>query len=113
MIRRRKGGQLAEGLRVLDTGMLQPKKSLLAVFGITRRLDLVQNSAHLIPCEGGFLSGCQYRRAPHKDSPPQLESPAGAGFAPKGRPFRVIRGGIRSIRARCENGRRSACSRRF
>ncbi len=87
MIRRRKGGQLAEGLRVLDTGMLQPKKSLLAVFGITRRLDLVQNSAHLIPCESCFLSGCQYRRAPHKDSPPQLESPAGAGFAPKGPPI--------------------------
>jgi hypothetical protein len=60
-------------LRVLDTGMLQPKKSLLAVFGVTRHLDKVRNLATLIPCENCSLPGCQYRRAPYQHSPPQIE----------------------------------------
>ncbi len=81
LIREKKGGGLAERLRVLDTGMLQPKKSLLAAFGITRRLDLVKNSAQLVPCESCFLPGCQYRRAPHQVSPPQLEDVRQLGAA--------------------------------
>jgi hypothetical protein len=81
MIRGRKGGELAASLHVLDSGMLQPKKSLLAVFGITRRLDLVKNSAHLIPCETCSLPGCQYRRARYQDSPPQLEDVRQLGSA--------------------------------
>ena len=44
-------GKAAEDLpgeiQVLDTGMLNPKKSLLAIFGITNRLDHFQNlSSH-------------------------------------------------------------------
>ena len=62
-------------LEVMDTGMLRPKKSLLAVFGITRHLDKVQSSPrHLVPCENCSLPGCQYRRAPYKHSLPQIES---------------------------------------
>lgn len=60
-------------LDVMDTGMLRPKKSLLAVFGITRHLDKVQRSRHLIPCESCSLPRCQYRRVPYKLSPPQIE----------------------------------------
>lgn len=73
LIRGRNGGELAKKIRVLDTGMLQPKKSLLAVFGVTRRLDLVQNSAHLVPCDSCSLPACQYRRVPHKVFSPQIE----------------------------------------
>jgi hypothetical protein len=61
-------------LEVMDTGMLRPKKSLLAVFGVTRHLDKVQSSRHLVPCENCSLPGCQYRRAPYKHSLPQIEN---------------------------------------
>jgi hypothetical protein len=61
-------------LEVMDTGMLRPKKSLLAVVGITRRLDKMQGSRHLVPCENCALPGCQYRRAPYKHSLPRIEN---------------------------------------
>ena len=61
-------------LEVLETGMLRPKKSLLAVFGITRHLDKVRSGRHLVPCENCFLPNCQYRRAPCKHSPPRIEN---------------------------------------
>jgi hypothetical protein len=60
-------------LRVLKSGMLQPKKSLLAVFGITGQVDRVRQFANLVPCENCSFSPCQYRRAPYQYAPPQLE----------------------------------------
>lgn len=39
-------------LDVLDSGMLRPKKSLLAVFGVTRHVDRVRPLTELSPCEG-------------------------------------------------------------
>jgi hypothetical protein len=60
-------------LQVMDTGMLRPKKSLLALFGLTRHLDKVRASAKMVPCENCSLAGCQYRRAPRQNSPPQIE----------------------------------------
>ena len=57
----------------MDTGMLQPKKSLLALFGLTRHLDKVRAAAHLVPCENCSLPRCQYRRAPYQHFPPQIE----------------------------------------
>jgi hypothetical protein len=60
-------------IRVLDSGMLQPKKALLAVFGCTNRLDKVRNLAALIPCENCSFSPCQFRRAPFRESLPGLE----------------------------------------
>jgi len=51
---------------VLDSGMLRPKKSLLAVFGMTRRTDRVRRlTPDLIPCESCSFSTCQYRRVPY------------------------------------------------
>jgi hypothetical protein len=73
LIRRKKEGGFPGELDVLDTGMLRPKKSLLAVVGITRHLDKVRAYAKLVPCEGCSLPGCQYRRAPYQHSPPQIE----------------------------------------
>lgn len=61
-------------LQVLDSGMLSPKKSLLAVFGITSRLDKVEHPSNLIPCENCSMLSCQYRRVAYKKPLPQIES---------------------------------------
>jgi hypothetical protein len=73
LIRQETGGKLAGHLDVLDTGMLRPKKSLLAVIGLTHHLDKVRSHAKLVPCENCALPGCQYRRAPYAHFPPQIE----------------------------------------
>ncbi|MGO8836781.1 MAG: hypothetical protein ACLQAH_19205 [Limisphaerales bacterium] len=60
-------------LEVMATGMLRPKKSQLALFGLTRQIEKARSLRDLIPCESCSLPGCQYRRAPYKHSPPQIE----------------------------------------
>jgi hypothetical protein len=62
-----------EEIHVMNTGMLNPKKSLLTIFGITKQLDKVQRTANLLPCENCSLANCQYRRRPYKRSPQQIE----------------------------------------
>jgi hypothetical protein len=69
----RNGSGLPGELRVLESGMLQPKKSLLAVFGVTNQVDRVRQFANLVPCENCSFSPCQYRRAPYQHTPSQLE----------------------------------------
>ena len=85
---------LSGDLRVLETGMLQPKKSLLAVFGLTPRVERVQRLTSLVPCTNCSLPACRYRRAPYRHPLRQLEAvhaapeesgdgrPAGAGEPP-------------------------------
>ncbi len=53
-------------LEVLDSGMLRPKKSLLAVFGITRHTDRVRRLSELVPCENCSFSPCRFRRVPYR-----------------------------------------------
>jgi hypothetical protein len=53
-------------IEVLESGMLRPKKSLLAVFGVTRHLDRVRHLADLQPCVHCAFARCQYRRAPYR-----------------------------------------------
>ncbi|HEU5078665.1 MAG TPA: hypothetical protein VFT72_05605 [Opitutaceae bacterium] len=54
-----------EPLEVLSSGMLRPKKSLLAIVGLApRRADAP--SAHRVPCETCSYSPCQYRRTPYR-----------------------------------------------
>ncbi len=60
-------------LEVMVSGMLHPKKSMLALFGLTRQVEKTRGLRNLVPCEGCSLPGCQYRRAPYKHSPPQIE----------------------------------------
>jgi hypothetical protein len=67
-------------LRVLPSGMLHPKKSLLAVFGLTRRIDLVRPLSDLVPCENCSFGPCAYRRAPYKRAAPHV-SPELVGLA--------------------------------
>ena len=57
------------GLQVMESGMLRPKKSLLAVFGLTRSTERVRKLTDLIPCENCSLTGCQYRRAAYVRAP--------------------------------------------
>lgn len=73
LIRQNNSGEFPAELQVMETGMLRPKKSLLAVFGVTRRLDKVRSLAGLIPCENCSFSPCQYRRATYKNPLPQIE----------------------------------------
>jgi hypothetical protein len=60
-------------LNVLETGMLRPKKSLLAVIGLTENGDVARHYAGLVPCENCALPNCQYRRAPRRHFLPQAE----------------------------------------
>lgn len=78
---------LPRDLRVLETGMLQPKKSLLAVFGLTPRVERVQRLTSLVPCTNCSLPACRYRRAPYRHPLRQLEAvhpaPATEGDEPR------------------------------
>jgi hypothetical protein len=55
-------------VEVLESGMLRPKKSLLAVFGVTRHVDRVRPLTELSPCENCSFVPCQYRRSPYRRS---------------------------------------------
>jgi hypothetical protein len=70
---RKRGRNFPGELDVLSTGMLRPKKSLLAVIGLTRHLDLARSFAKLVPCENCSLPCCHYRRAPYLRALPQIE----------------------------------------
>ena len=63
-------------LEVLDSGMLRPKKSLLAVIGLTRDLEKASRFQKLIPCENCSLPDCRYRRGAYKRPRPQMEKVA-------------------------------------
>jgi hypothetical protein len=65
LIRQNDGERLPGELEVLDSGMLRPKKSLLAVFGLTRQRERVGRLTELNPCESCSFLPCQYRRAPY------------------------------------------------
>ena len=70
---RKNGHGIPADIHVMDTGMLQPKKSLLAVFGVTSHVEKSQSLRGMIPCENCSLPSCQYRRVPYKYSSPQIE----------------------------------------
>jgi hypothetical protein len=63
-------------LEVLDSGMLRPKKSLLAVFGVTHLVDRVRRLTELVPCQNCSFAACQYRRAPYGREVPAASSRA-------------------------------------
>jgi hypothetical protein len=57
-------------LEVLFSGMLRPKKSLLAVFGLTPHTQNVLRLSDLNPCQSCSFLPCQYRRAPYRRALP-------------------------------------------
>jgi hypothetical protein len=62
----RQGAPLPGPLDILESGMLRPKKSQLAVFGITRHTERVRSVANLSPCERCTMAGCRFRRTPYR-----------------------------------------------
>ena len=58
--------RLPGDLQLLDSGMLKPKKSMLAVFGITGDVEKTKKYVNLIPCSSCALPGCRYRRKPYR-----------------------------------------------
>jgi hypothetical protein len=56
-------------VEVFDSGMLRPKKTQLAAFGLTRHMDRLQKLTTLVPCEQCSFGPCQYRRAPYRRAP--------------------------------------------
>jgi hypothetical protein len=66
LISRGKTEPFPQSLDVLSSGMLRPKKSLLGVFGLTRRTAAALASPTLAPCERCSFSPCQYRRKPYR-----------------------------------------------
>lgn len=56
-------------LEVFDSGMLRPRKSLLAVFGLTHHTERLRRLTDLVACENCSFGPCQYRRAPYRRAP--------------------------------------------
>jgi hypothetical protein len=61
---------LPHPLEALESGALRPKKSQIAVFGLTRHTDRVQPFNGLAPCVNCTWSPCQFRRAPYRNGAP-------------------------------------------
>lgn len=78
--------ELPGTIDVLESGMLRPKKSLLAVFGLTRQVDRVRPLSGLVPCENCSFTPCQFRRAPYARGAAQPQVPAREDAAPTAMP---------------------------
>jgi hypothetical protein len=64
----REDRELPGPLEVLDSGMLRPKKSLLAVFGLTSSIERAKQLAALVPCERCSYLSCQFRRSEYRNA---------------------------------------------
>ncbi len=67
-----------EPLEVLSSGMLKPKKSLLAVVGLAPRTAEGIGATRRVPCETCGLSPCGYRRAPYRHAVSETVAPKDA-----------------------------------
>ena len=75
LIKQTKNDRFPSCVDAFDTGMLRPKKTQLAVFGLTRHVERLQRLTSLIPCESCSFGPCQYRRAPYKRAPRTTAEP--------------------------------------
>jgi hypothetical protein len=73
---------LPSPLEALSSGALRPKKSLLAVFGLTHHTVRVRPLTGLVPCENCSFTPCQYRRAAYVRAP-ESSNLIGLPAAPK------------------------------
>ncbi len=90
MINRTQQQKLPAEIEVLESGMLRPKKSLLAVFGLTRHVEKTRKLTDLSPCENCSYGSCQYRRVPYRRIPEFSKKESGAALedeAPADEPF--------------------------
>jgi len=70
-------GKLPGSLEALSSGALRPKKSLLAIFGITSDQHSIYRLTAGVPCVNCSFQPCQYRRAPYRRN---QSSPAGGAY---------------------------------
>jgi hypothetical protein len=68
-IQRTRRAEFPSPVEVLESGMPRPKKTLLAVFGLTRHTERLRPLTSLIPCESCPFGPCQFRRAPYRRAP--------------------------------------------
>ncbi len=61
-----KNPSISQKIELLSSGMLKPKKSQLAVFGLTRDLARAKNLQELVPCTYCSLLKCQFRRGKYR-----------------------------------------------
>jgi hypothetical protein len=73
LLRNACGSAFPRDIQIRESGMLEPKKSLLALFGLTRQVERVRGLRELVPCEHCAFAGCDYRRAPFKHTLAQFE----------------------------------------
>jgi hypothetical protein len=66
LLRLMRQGEMPGPIESLDSGALRPRKSLLAVFGITRQSAGVRPLSEVVACQGCSFANCQYRRAPYR-----------------------------------------------
>jgi hypothetical protein len=78
LLQQTRSEQFPSPVEVFETGMLRPKKTLLAVFGLTSHKDRLTRLTSLIPCERCSFGPCQYRRAPFRRSPRSVGEVAAA-----------------------------------
>lgn len=69
-------------VEVFDTGMLRPKKTQLAVFGLTRHTERLRRLTDLVPCENCSFGPCQFRRAPYLRAPQSCGEQVSVRIAP-------------------------------
>ncbi|MGB6727358.1 MAG: hypothetical protein WBE74_15820 [Terracidiphilus sp.] len=69
LLKQTRSEQFPSPIEVFETGMLRPKKTLLAVFGLTAHKDRLTRLTNLVPCERCSFGPCQYRRAPFRRNP--------------------------------------------
>ena len=69
LMKRTRNEPFPSPVEVFDTGMLRPKKTMLAVFGLTRHTNRLRCLTDLVPCESCSFGPCQYRRAPYRHAP--------------------------------------------
>ena len=69
LIKGTRGERFPSRVEAFESGMLRPKKTLLAVFGLTRHTDRLRRLTSLVPCESCSFGPCQYRRAAYRRAP--------------------------------------------
>lgn len=69
LIKRTLNAEFPSQLEALDSGMLRPRKSQLAVFGLTTHRDRLRRLTGLVPCENCSFGPCEYRRAAYRKPP--------------------------------------------
>ncbi|ACB77612.1 hypothetical protein [Opitutus terrae] len=93
LIGRGMGQPLPEPFEVLASGMLRPKKSLIAVVGLVPQSVQARATNRWIPCEACSLSPCSYRRRPYRHARSsaaqrdEAQNERAASVAPAAAPF--------------------------